>query len=156
MFYPCCGWRSHRNLVYLGLLLLLYAASEYRREGDTWCDAVLGEQTARGSFGCSLFLPFLQFFVGVFVTPIIGGMSYLSPRQPAIAARWSGSRISLLWALLVQLAASAPQTTRRLPTVSPDMAQLLAVMTLSKANLSPIRLHPDGNVAKARQMEDLL
>jgi hypothetical protein len=39
-------------LVCLGLLLLLlWATSECRREGDTWCDAVWGEHTARGSFG---------------------------------------------------------------------------------------------------------
>jgi hypothetical protein len=98
----------------------------------------------------------LQFFFGVFTTPIIGGMSFLSLRQPAVAACQNGSRVSLLWALLVQVATSAPQTAKRLPTVSPDVTKLLAVMTLSKASLSPIRLHPDGNVAKARQMEDLL
>jgi hypothetical protein len=98
----------------------------------------------------------LQFFFGLFAIPIIGGMSFLSLRQQAVAACWSGSRVSLLWAFLVQVAAYGPQTTRGLPTVSPDVAELLAVMTLSKASLSPIRLQLDGNVAKARQMEDLL
>jgi hypothetical protein len=97
----------------------------------------------------------LQSFA-VFATPIIGGMSFLSLRQPAVAACWNGSRVSLILALLEQVAASAPQTTRRLPTVCPDVAELLAVMTLSKDSPSPIRLHTHGNVEKARQIEDLL
>jgi hypothetical protein len=80
-------------------------------------------------------------------------MRFLFLRQPEVAACWSGSRVSLLWALLVQVATTVPHTARRLSTVSPDVAKLLAVMTLSKASLSPIRLHPDGNVAKARQMK---
>jgi hypothetical protein len=95
----------------------------------------------------------LQFVYGVFVTPIIGGMGFLSLRQPAVAACWSGSKVSLLWALHVQVDASAPRTTRRLPIARPGVAKLLAVMILSKGSLSPMVLHPDGNVAKARQME---
>jgi hypothetical protein len=98
----------------------------------------------------------LQFFLGVSATLIIGGMWFACLPQLAVAACWNGSRVSLLWALLVQVATSTPQTMRRLPTVGPDVTELLAVMTLSKASLGPIRLHLYGNVAKAGQMEDFL
>jgi hypothetical protein len=83
-------------------------------------------------------------------------MCFLSLCQPAIAACWCGSSISLLWVLLVQVATCTPQTTGRLPTVSPDVANVLAVMILHKASLRRIHLHLDGNVPKAWQIEDFL
>jgi hypothetical protein len=66
-------------MVCLGLLLLLVsAASECRREGDTWSDEVRGEHSTRGSFRCSLGPPSLQLFFGLSATPIIAGCG-LSP-----------------------------------------------------------------------------
>jgi hypothetical protein len=41
-------------------------------------------------------------------------------------------------------------------TVSPDVAKLLTIVALRKASLAPVRLHLDGNVAKAWQLEDVL
>jgi hypothetical protein len=43
-----------------------------------------------------------------------------------------------------------------MPEVNPGLAKLLAVMTLHKASLGPIRLQLDGNVPKEWQIEDLL
>jgi hypothetical protein len=66
----------------------------------------------------------VQLLLDVSATSIIGGMWLVSLRQTAVAARWSGSRVSLLWAFPMQVAASAPLTADRLPTDSPDVAQL--------------------------------
>jgi hypothetical protein len=73
-------------------------------------------------------------------------MWFLSLRQPTVAACWSGRSASLLYALLVHVAASTPQVTWRLSVFSPDVAELLALMTMCKASLGPIHFHLDGNV----------
>jgi hypothetical protein len=49
----------------------------------------------------------------------------------------------------MQVTAPAPQTTGRLLTVCPNVAELLAVVALRKAVLSPVCLHPDCYVARA-------
>jgi hypothetical protein len=121
-----------------------------------WAVEVWGEHPPHGSFGRSLCLSLLQLFLGVSATLIICRLCFLSLRQPIVAACWCGSSVSPLWALLVQVAASAPQTTGRLPTVSPDVVKLLAIMNLRKARLGSVCLHLDGNMAKAWQIEDLL
>jgi hypothetical protein len=43
----------------------------------------------------------------------------------------------------MQMTAPTPQTTERLSAVNSDMADLLAVVTLCKANLSFVLLYPD-------------
>jgi hypothetical protein len=61
----------------------------------------------------------------------------LSLRQLAVTASWSGGSE---WALIVQVAALAPQTSGRLLTFGPDMAELLAVVALRQAVLSPVQV----------------
>jgi uncharacterized protein YqiB (DUF1249 family) len=56
----------------------------------------------------------------------------------------------------VQVAAATPQTTRGLLAVCPDVAELLAVVALSKPVLSFVRLYPDCNVAEVVQFENFL
>jgi hypothetical protein len=56
----------------------------------------------------------------------------------------------------VQVAATTPQTARGLLAVCPDVAELLAVVALSKPVLSFVRLYLDCNVAEAGQSEELL
>jgi hypothetical protein len=51
---------------------------------------------------------------------------------------------------------SAPQAAGRLLAVCPDAPELLAVVALSKSILGSISLHPDSNVAEARQTEIFL
>jgi hypothetical protein len=87
---------------------------------------------------------------------VMGGMSFLSLRQLAVIACSCASSVSLLWAVLVQVSAPAPQTAGRLFAVSPDVAQLLAVVAFGKSILDFIILHPDGNVAEAWQTESFL
>jgi hypothetical protein len=70
-------------------------------------------------------------------------MGFLSYRQLAVAACWCGRCISFFRTLLVQVAATAPQTTGRLLAVFPNVAELLAVMALPKSILSFIVLCPD-------------
>jgi hypothetical protein len=68
---------------------------------------------------------FSVFLLRVSAAPIIDRMGFLSYRQLAVAAFWCGFRT-----LLVQVAATAPQTTGRLLAVYPNVAELLAVMAL--------------------------
>jgi hypothetical protein len=82
--------------------------------------------------------------------PIIDGMGFHTLRQLAVTASWSGGSVILLRALLVEVAAPAPQTTWRLLTVCPDVAELLAVVALCEAALGPVCLHPDHYVAEGR------
>jgi hypothetical protein len=70
-------------------------------------------------------------------------MGFLSYRQLAVAACWGGRCISFYRTLLVQVAATAPQTTGKLLAVFPNVAELLAVMALRKPILSFIMLYPD-------------
>jgi hypothetical protein len=50
----------------------------------------------------------------------------------------------------------APQTLRGLLAVVPDMAKILPVVALLKANLSSVELCLDNNIVKAIQLEYLL
>jgi hypothetical protein len=52
--------------------------------------------------------------------------------------------------------ASAPQAAWRLLAIRPDVAELLAVVALVKIFLGSISLHPDSNVAEARQTDNFL
>jgi hypothetical protein len=52
--------------------------------------------------------------------------------------------------------ASATQTTGRLLAICPDVAELLAVVSLGKSILGFINLHPESNVAEARQTKNFL
>jgi hypothetical protein len=53
----------------------------------------------------------------------------------------------------MQVAAPAPHTTGRFPTVSPDVAKLLAALALHKAILNSICLYSDGNMSEGCQSE---
>jgi hypothetical protein len=80
---------------------------------------------------------------------VIGGMSF-SP-----SANWQLQHVGVE-AILVQVSTPAPQTLGRLFAVSPDVAELLAVVALGKSVLGYISLHPDSNVAEAWQTENFL
>jgi hypothetical protein len=56
----------------------------------------------------------------------------------------------------VQVSTPAPQTAGRLFVISPDVAELLAVVVLDKSILGSISLHPESNVAEARQTKNFL
>jgi hypothetical protein len=56
----------------------------------------------------------------------------------------------------MEVSAPAPQKARRWFTNFPDMAEFLAVVALRERVLSSISLHPDSNVAEARQTENFL
>jgi hypothetical protein len=70
-------------------------------------------------------------------------MGFLSFRQFAVAACWCGRCISFFRTLLVQVAATASQTTGRLLAVFPNVAELLAVVALRKPILSFIVFYLD-------------
>jgi hypothetical protein len=150
------GWICPRNLAHLQLLLLRCTASERRREGDAWRSKVGGDHPPRCSFGCSLRLLPLQFLLRVSAALIIGGMWFLTLRQLTVTANWSGGSVFLLRTFFLQLAARAPQTSGRLPTVCPKVAEVLAVVALCKAVLSPVSLQLDCYVAEGCQPEDFL
>jgi hypothetical protein len=92
----------------------------------------------------------------VFAAPIVGRMGFLTLRQLAVTAGWSGGNDSFLWAFLMQVAAPAPQTLWRLSTVCPNMPELLAVMALCKADSSSVGLHRDCYMAKGCQTKHFL
>jgi hypothetical protein len=82
-------------------------------------------------------------------------VSFLPFRQLAVAAYRLWRSVSLLRALLVQVAAHTPETTGGgLFAVCPDVAELLAVVTLHGTILSFVRLYHDWNVTKAGQSKN--
>jgi hypothetical protein len=60
--------------------LLIYAASECRREGDAWGGEGGKDHPSRCGLGCALGLLFLQ-LLRVCAAPIVGGMGFFSSRQ---------------------------------------------------------------------------
>jgi hypothetical protein len=116
-------------------------------QGDTCHSKVGGNHPPRFSFGCSLRFLLLQLLLRVSAAPIIGGMGFLSLcnrqlQQAGVEAAFSFSGHSLCrWQLL---------------TVCPNVAELLAVVALRKAVLTPVCLHPDFYVAEDCQAENLL
>jgi hypothetical protein len=80
-------------------------------------------------------------------------MRFLSVHQLAVATCLYRCSIALFRAFLVQVTDPTPHTTRRFLAVSPDMAELLAVVTLRETSLGFVRLYPDYNMAKACQFE---
>jgi hypothetical protein len=62
----------------------------------------------------------------------------------------------LFGALLVQVTAPTTYIMGRLLAVSPDMAELLAVVTLRETSLDSVCLYPDCNMAKACLLEYLM
>jgi hypothetical protein len=56
----------------------------------------------------------------------------------------------------VKVAASTPHATWRLVAVSPDVAELLAVIALSKAICVSVGLHFNRDMTEACQFEDVL
>jgi hypothetical protein len=59
-------------------------------------------------------------------------------------------------AILVQVSAPAPQTAEMLFAISPDVAELLATVTLGKSILGSIRLYADSSLVEAWQTENFL
>jgi hypothetical protein len=80
----------------------------------------------------------------------------LSISQLAVTASRFGSYVSFFRAVLVHVTAPTPQTTWKLLAICPDMAELLAVVTLREARLGSVGLHFDCNIAKAFDLEDIL
>jgi hypothetical protein len=80
----------------------------------------------------------------------------LADHQLAVAACRCWCCVAFFRLLLVQVTVPIPHTRGRLLAVSPDMTELLAVVTLREISLSFIRLCSDCNMAKARQFEYLL
>jgi hypothetical protein len=71
----------------------------------------------------------LSFFLGVPAALIVGGLRFLSIHQLAVAACRYQCCIVLFQAFLVQVTALKPHTMGRLLAVSPDMAELLAIVS---------------------------
>jgi hypothetical protein len=134
-------------------MLFLCLASERRRDEYALSGEVGKEHSSRCSSVCSLQLPFLHFLLHLFAALIIGGVKFFTFRHPIVSARWGGTFIPFLEALLVQVTATAPQSAGKLLAVCPDVAELLAVMSLSKTILSSICLHPDCDMAEALKSE---
>jgi hypothetical protein len=86
----------------------------------------------------------------------VGGVRLLSVHQLAVATYQYRCCIARLRAFLVQVIPPTPYTTGRLLVVSPDMAELLAVVTLLETSMGFVLLYPDFNMAKARQFDYLM
>jgi hypothetical protein len=89
-------------------------------------------------------------------TSIIGGMRFLSVHELAVAAYRYRCCITRFREFLMQVTSPTQHTTRRLLAVSPDMAELLAVVTLLETSLGSICLYPDCNMVKAPPFEYLM
>jgi hypothetical protein len=74
---------------------------------------------------------------------VVGGMRFLSVAQLAVAACRFRFYIALLRAVFVEVATRTPQATGRYLTVCPDMAEILAVVTLRQTSLRFISLYHD-------------
>jgi hypothetical protein len=56
----------------------------------------------------------------------------------------------------MQMTASTPQTARWLLAIGPDVAELLAVVTLRETRLGSVCFHLYNNVANVCQVENFL
>jgi hypothetical protein len=83
-------------------------------------------------------------------------MWFLSVTQLAVAAWRFRFFIAILRAVFVQVATRTPQATGRLLTVCPDMAEILAVVTLRQTSLRFISLYLVRDMAEACKFKDLL
>jgi hypothetical protein len=84
--------------------------------------------------------------------PIVKEMRFFPLQQLAVAACSSGGSVLHLWPLFLQVATPTPETTGWLFDVYPDVAELLAVVSLRESALSSICLYPESNVAEAWQI----
>jgi hypothetical protein len=100
----------------------------WRRLG---CEGRKGH-SSRCGFGFPLGFLLLEFLLRVPASPIFGGMRFFPFRQPAATTCWGGRCVPLLGALLVQVSAPAQQIARRLLSICPYLAKLLAVVALRK------------------------
>jgi hypothetical protein len=80
-------------------------------------------------------------------------MKFLSVHQLAVVACRYRCCIALFQAFLAQVTVPTSHTMGRLLAVSPDMAKLLAVVTLHETSLGFVPFYPDCNMAKAHQFE---
>jgi hypothetical protein len=87
---------------------------------------------------------------------IVGGMRFLSIHQLAVAACCYQCCIALFQAFLVQVTTPTSHTTGRLPAVSPDMAELLELVTLCETSLGFVCLYSNSNMAKAHRFKYLM
>jgi hypothetical protein len=83
-------------------------------------------------------------------------MMFLSIYLGSLAAARRRFCIRLFRAFSVQVATTAPQTSRGVLAVGPDIAKVLAVVALHKANLSSVKLCINNNMVKAVQPKYLL
>jgi hypothetical protein len=82
-------------------------------------------------------------------------MRFFSFYQAAIAAAWCRFCICLFSVFPMQVATTAPQTSKGLLTVDPEMAKVQAAVGLHKAMLSPIQLYLDDDMVKVILLEYL-
>jgi hypothetical protein len=144
-----CWSSCRRNLRLLMQLHLLRATPESRSEGDTWSSTGCREHPPCCRFWCSLCGLFLQLLLRMPAASIVCWVGFVTLQQLAIAACWGGSSIDLFRALLVQVAAPAPQTARLLFAVCPHVTKLLAVVTLCEPSLCSVCFYLDCYVAEA-------
>jgi hypothetical protein len=116
--------------------LLVCVAAQHRHKGGpgvVW----LEEDT----LGRSLRLSLSHLLLGVPAASIVGGMRFLSVHQLALAACQYRFHTALFQAFLVKVSTPTPHSRERLLAVSPDMAELLAVVTLTAIWQSLISLN---------------
>jgi hypothetical protein len=128
------------------LLLVLTVLMQCGCIGLLWWGELREEHPPRRSLGSSLCSSPLQFSFHMAAASVWHWMSFLSFYKGAAAATQHRFCIRPFGAFPMQVATTAPQTSRGLFAVGPDMAKVLAVVALHKASLSSVWFYLDNNV----------
>jgi hypothetical protein len=75
--------------------------------------------------------------------------------QLTVAAAWDTVGVLLLRTFSVAVTTPAPHAARRLPAVDPNVAKVLAIVTLDQATFRLVGLYGDNYVAEALDLEDI-
>jgi hypothetical protein len=91
----------------------------------------------------------------VFLVEVAAPAPRTTERLLAVAACWHRRYITHFRVFLVEVDAPAPHTTERLLAVSPDLVELLAIVTLRESSLGSLCHYPNFNMEETRQFEYL-
>jgi hypothetical protein len=132
-------------------VLLCSAATKQSRGGVVGRDS-----TSCCSLGLSLQPSLYNLVLSIAAASVVGGLRFVSAHQLAVAACRYQWCIAPFWELSVFVATPTPHRMGRLLTVSPDIAEFLADVTLHEPCLGFVSLYPDCNMTQDHQFEYLI
>jgi hypothetical protein len=108
----------------------LHGDAQSRSERSVW-RSVIGESSpCRSEVRRLKILSVLQFLFCRSAASVVGWTWCFSIFQLAVVGGWDALRVLLLRTFSVEVATPAPQAAWRLPPIHPDVAKVLAIVTL--------------------------